>query len=120
MTKNHIKPQFLSIHITTSVEDPEVNLPSVLSRVYAACNYASDKHRIAAICDVHYTTDDIVLEIDIAFAGYTIEECYKACYNMFRYPGMQLRWDYFIASNNGNEKYMYQVWRDYRAFAQKL
>ena len=39
---------------------------------------------------------------------------------MFRYHGMQLRWDYFIDSNNRSEKYMYQVWRDYRRFTQKL
>lgn len=120
MTKNHIKPQILSIHVVTSVEDPEVKLLIVLSMVYASCSYASDKHRIAEICDVHYTADDTILEIDIAFAGYTIEECYKACYNMFRYPGMQLRWDYFIDSNNRSEKYMYQVWCDYRGFTQKL
>lgn len=120
MTENHIKPEILSIHIATSVEDPKIALPIVLSRVYGACRYASDKNRIAKICDVHYTADDTVLELDVAFAAYTLEECYKACYNMFRYPDMQLHWEYCIEANNRSEKYMYQIWRDYRGFAQKL
>lgn len=110
---NQTKLASLSLQLYICLDNS--NLAEAIYRTKLAATTVSNKDTMIEMCEVHYTADDCILEVDLScvssISDQTCYDCIHQLYHMLR------QWipdavDYFLLHNNRSIKYMHQIWDD--------
>lgn len=91
------------------------NLAEAIYLTKLAATTVSNKDTMIELCEVHYTADDCILEVDLScVSSISDQTCYGYICQLYR---MLRQWipdavDYSLLHNNRSIKYMHQIWDD--------